>query len=96
MSDVAFKAEFFGGPFNGILADYSKIGDKHDVVPSEIKIRSQVEGFAEKNTPTRLYTQTSTYVKSSIQPLYTYVRYEYVGQVTEGEIAQTHAESNRS
>ena len=91
-----FIAEFFGGPFNGRIAHYDKLGVEKTVVPSEITVTTKTEGNDGFGNVESIFTMFARYVYSPIQQLNTRVRYDYVSEVTEGEIAQTHAESNRS
>ena len=83
-----FTAEFFGGPFNGRIAYYQKLGLEQTIVPSEITVTTKTEGNDGSGNVEPIFTMFARYVQSANQQLDTRVRYEYVSEVTEGEIAK--------
>ena len=83
-----FIAEFFGGPFNGRIAHYQKLGLEQTIVPSEITVTTKTEGNDGFGNVEPIFTMFARYVYSPTQQLNTRVRYDYVSEVTEGEIAE--------
>ena len=83
-----FIAEFFGGPFNGRIAHYQKLGLEQTIVPSEITVTTKTEGNDGFGNIEPIFTMFARYVQSANQQLDTRVRYEYVSEVTEGEVAK--------
>lgn len=87
--------EFFSGPFHRKLGYYQKIGPLQNIVPTEIIINSTVTGSDERTDPEIMFELSAKYVLSSLELPYGRVRYDYVSQVSEGEIAETQTEPQK-
>ena len=84
-----FIAEFFGGPFNGRIAHYQKLGLEQTIVPSEITVTTKTEGNDGFGNIEPIFTMFARYVQNpNSQQVDSRVRYEYVSEVTEGEVAK--------